>query len=794
MDFKIKLFLIFIFTIFNIVDGFSLIRNSVPENTTPNPDLQKVTPSILKKCDECPTGIKCVPQIQCPAHVRMLKHEKPQICDLPGEQFGFCCVTGQNHTAKSAKERFALSNPIHISIIEEARIKFSKLIDDSQFISVPRRNPEFLHHMVFHSSPQENLHNFQISNSAVEEVITSQVFKEKEQIPVEDFETNSIDVEFESSPLGHHCPSRPNCEKSANSKYRILDGSCNNPIPHRNIWGSAGQPMERILPPAYEDGIWLPRIHSAVDGSPLLSARETSRILFADNNRPHPKYNLLVMQFGQFIAHDVTQSSSITLGDGKGIECCSADGSSILPPEKSHYACMPIPIDPHDKFYRTFNQGCINFVRLSLSPNSECKMSYGKQRSKVTHYLDGSPIYGSSLSSSKELRSFQNGKLRMFNDFGRDLLPLSENKDTCANSDRGNICFKSGDGRTNQIISLVAVHIIFAREHNRICDILSQINPQWPDEVLYQEARRIVIGELQHIVYNEWLPIVIGRDQLFRFSLNVRQHGFADDYSPEINPAVTNEFTGAALRFGHSTVDGKFHVHRDNNIDEVIDIPDVMFNPTRMRKRNFLDDLMKTMLEQPMQKVDNSLTHGLTRFLFRGENPFGLDLAALNIQRGRDEALRSYNDYLELNGQRKITSFNQFSPEIARKLSEVYRHPDDIDLWVGGLIEPADADAVVGTTFSNIIADQFSRLRHGDRYFFENGPEINPGAFSNKQLSEIRKVTMSRLICDNLDHINSNTISPSAFVRADIRGNQPLDCASLQIPTINFHAWKDVRN
>lgn len=71
--------------------------------------------------------------------------------------------------------------------------------------------------------------------------------------------------------------------------------------------------MERILPPAFEDGIWAARQH-AVDNSLLKSARTISRTVFPDVNRPHPLYNLMVMQFGQFLSHDFTQSSSITLG------------------------------------------------------------------------------------------------------------------------------------------------------------------------------------------------------------------------------------------------------------------------------------------------------------------------------------------------------------------------------------------------------------------------------------------------------------------------------------------------
>ena len=177
-----------------------------------------------------------------------------------------------------------------------------------------------------------------------------------------------------------------------------------------------------------------------------------------------------------------------------------------------------------------------------------------------------------------------------------------------------NACGNLGDGRTNQIISLIAVHILFAREHNRVADILSRLNPQASDETLYQEARRIVIAELQHIVYNEYLPLVIGPLQMRRFRLNTHQNGHSKDYNRDVNPSITTEFVGAAFRMGHSSVDGRFHVkQRHGKVDEVINIPDVMFNPSRMRKRTFYDDIIKTMLMQPMQKVDTGITHGVSR-------------------------------------------------------------------------------------------------------------------------------------------------------------------------------------
>lgn len=144
----------------------------------------------------------------------------------------------------------------------------------------------------------------------------------------------------------------------------------------------------------------------------------------------------------------------------------------------------------------------------------------------------------------------------MLDDFGRELLPLSVDKDACGSLDNGP-CFFAGDGRANQVISLTALHILFAREHNRIADTLGALNPRWSDDVTFYETQRIVVAELQHIVYNEWLPELIGSDTMNRFSLNIRENGYSIDYNPEINPAVSSEFSTAAQRFGHSVVDGK---------------------------------------------------------------------------------------------------------------------------------------------------------------------------------------------------------------------------------------------
>lgn len=137
-----------------------------------------------------------------------------------------------------------------------------------------------------------------------------------------------------------------------------------------------------------------------------------------------------------------------------------------------------------------------------------------------------------------------------------------------------------------------------------------------------------------------------------------------------------------------------------------------------------------------------------------------------------------------------IENFHEFGPIIGERLEKAYNSPADIDLFVGGLLEIAEGDAVVGPTFREIIADQFSRLKRGDRYFYENNPQINPGHFSEKQLQEIKKANLARIICDNSDGIALITQSPRAFIQSNLDGNEPVECKSNILPSIDLAAWK----
>ena len=99
-------------------------------------------------------------------------------------------------------------------------------------------------------------------------------------------------------------------------------------------------------------------------------------------------------------------------------------------------------------------------------------------------------------------------------------------------------------------------HTVWVREHNRLAKELSYLNPHWDDERLYQEARKIVIAENQHVTYNEWLPLVLGSDYMAELDILPVSYGYSNKYDSKVNPSILNSFAAAAFRFGHSLIQG----------------------------------------------------------------------------------------------------------------------------------------------------------------------------------------------------------------------------------------------
>ncbi|GLH07204.1 Peroxidase precursor, putative, partial [Gryllus bimaculatus] len=283
-----------------------------------------------------------------------------------------------------------------------------------------------------------------------------------------------------------------------------------------------------------------------------------------------------------------------------------------------------------------------------------------------------------------------------------------------------------------------------------------------------------------------------GWENTRRHGLTYGTHGYTNDYDPHVDPSVLNGHATAAFRYFHSAIQGFLKLvgeHRESY--EALRLSDHFNRPEVIEQGDNMDKLIRGLATQPQQAVDQYFTSEITKFLFRNGRPFGQDLRAIDIQRGRDHGLASYNDYRHFCGLPKARSFEDFGDYISRenvaKLAKLYAHPDDVDFTVGGSLEAHVEGTLSGPTFLCVLVEQFYRTRVGDRYFYENGEKHH--SFSLEQLNEIRKASISRLFCDNGDEIYS--MQPKGFKKLS-PGNQIVPCHDYDsIPVVNLELWRD---
>jgi len=185
------------------------------------------------------------------------------------------------------------------------------------------------------------------------------------------------------------------------------------------------------------------------------------------------------------------------------------------PCNSNETGCDSIELPPNEEILN-YTQECIHFTRSSPSfPTVDCSFkpetNYTEQLNLVTSFIDGSQIYGSTKEKSDQLRQFTDGFLKTTPGLASpnlSYLPTTfdnENSDLCSKTNESIRCFVGGEIRTSENLGLAGVQTLFLREHNRVAAQLAQVNPSWDDEMLFNEARRIVVAMYQHIVYNEWV-------------------------------------------------------------------------------------------------------------------------------------------------------------------------------------------------------------------------------------------------------------------------------------------------
>lgn len=557
-------------------------------------------------------------------------------------------------------------------------------------------------------------------------------------------------------------------------KYRSFDGSCNNfYVPW---WGKRETPYARILKPEYDDRINEPRTMSVVDYEYLPNPR-TVAMKIHSAKRTFPETTQLMTFFGQNVFHDLifTARSSYKYGEEKNCRCGSRDKD-----------CHNIPI-PYDDYYNR-DQRCLPLTRSSAAiENFDCKFSYREQLNLVTHWLDLSNIYGSSVKVAKKLRKYKHGLMKTSVNpvNGSPDLPRNGKKSCDGMFTMEEKCYKTGDNRAEDNIYLTMFNRIFLNEHNRIAKELYYLNPSWDDEYLFQEARKINIAEYQHIIYYEFLPMILGGAAMNKWGLIPTPPGYYfNHYNKDTNPQVKNAFAVAAARFGHTLVN-KFHYVYNSNYDLVDNYTTdyLLFTHTY-----YGDYSLRGAYLGNSYYFTPAVNEYMNNYLFEGmsKNYKRLSLSALNIQRGREHGLPGYNKYRKWCGLNYAYSFDELTnipSSVRNELKYLYKSVDDIDAFTGMMSEYAVEDGVVGPTAACILGDGFHDWKYGDRFWYETNDKMT--GFAPHQLREVKKTSLARILCDNSD---VEFIQYNPFLEANPKTNELIDCKNLR--TVNLSAWK----
>ena len=560
---------------------------------------------------------------------------------------------------------------------------------------------------------------------------------------------------------------------------RSLDGSGNNPL--HSDWGQAGTQYLRVAPPNYADGVAL-----MVAGPPTRYAsnrifNDVGQNLFSENGISQWGW-----VWGQFMDHD------FGLRDEAPAE---------------HAPIAFDASDPLEQFTNDF--GVIDFFRTPAAQGTGI-VSPRQQINTISSYIDGSGVYGVTDARLDWLRegpvdgdSTNNSAQLLLPD---NYLPRADARGDPAAAPPMDLmgplvgtpdkAIVAGDVRANENIALTAAHTLFAREHNRIVAALPVVLSQ---EDKFQIARRVVGAELQFITYNEFLP-----------ALGVNLAPYAG-YNSNVNAGLGNEFAAVGYR-AHSMIHGEFDVtvaagtytapqldlFRSEGIvvDETggqvaLTIPlTVAFGNPQLLEDLGLGPLVKALGAERQYKNDEQIDNSLRSVLFQVPKPgipdpsvcgspvinpdcFAgvVDLGAIDIERGRDHGMPSYNGLRRAYGLAPKMSFTAITGEstesfpyglgiddpsildfvklfdangnpvplgnqedavtgirrttLAARLKAIYGSVDKLDPFVGMVSERHVPGTEFGELQPAIWKKQFEALRDGDRFFYLNDPQLN---------------------------------------------------------------------
>ncbi|MFN3232875.1 MAG: peroxidase family protein [Alphaproteobacteria bacterium] len=490
-------------------------------------------------------------------------------------------------------------------------------------------------------------------------------------------------------------PMLPTIDLTDPTTYRSIDGTGNNL--DNPALGSANTPLIRLFDADYEDG-------STPPGDNRPSTRAVSNAVGEQlENTPSDKgLTALFWSWGQLLAHDITL---VPTGD----------------------EAFNIPVEPGD-----FN-GEITEIPMSRSLYADGTGTGPdnprQQINTITSFIDASFVYGSDAVTADLLR--RNDGTGLLWEGPGNTLPTNGQLDVDADPTNDHL-FVAGDARANEQLALSAMHTIFMREHNRLADHIASTDPTLSGDEIYHMTRLIVGGEVQAITYNEFLPILLGTED-----------GLApyEGYDPTVDPSITNEFATSAFRIGHTLLQNDFLLVAQEG-GGTIPLADCFFNPACLNSAG-LEATILGLGGQDAQIFDSLFVDAVRNQLITGFGvSVGVDLPALNMQRGRDHGLPSYQS---ARAQLIAMGLIQGTGSIPQELLDIYGD-SEVDLFIGGVSEAAYLDALVGEVAQAILKEQFYRLRAGDRFWYQR-----PGLFAPELVAWLDEITLADILLWNTD-------------------------------------------
>jgi peroxidase len=519
--------------------------------------------------------------------------------------------------------------------------------------------------------------------------------------------------------------------------FRSYDGTGNNISSRQNLeWGASDIELFRELPAQYAAS----DPNNAMAGTSRPSPRAISNLL-CDEPVTHfnaRELSTYVYVWGQFIDHDM----------------------SLTPTGTTEY--VPIPLPPDEVIFTEE----IPFDRSLVYPGTGIRTPR-QQMNQNTSWIDASMVYGCDSVRARWMRTFTNGKMKTsagnflpWNTItGEYAAPIDPNAPDMANDSLKTVkTFVAGDIRAAEHPGITGLHTIFVREHNRICDRLVAQGFR-NDELIYQMARKEVGALIQAITYQEFLP-----------AIGIPLDSYTG-YRPNVRPDITNTFATAGYRIGHTMVADDIFL-RNDQCQEVepgeLDLVDVFWTPSAVITYK-LEPFLKGFASHTQYETDTRINSVLRNFLFVNPNDatrFGIDLASLNIQRGRDHGLPDYNTVRKFYTGKEVTDFSQITTDSvqAASLKKLYGDVNNIDVWIGILSEDHLPGTSVGYTMQHILKAQFEHLRDGDYYFYLNDPFL-PSLVRN----QISKTRLSDIIKRNT---KLTTLQDNVFFTLECPGDE----------------------